>query len=507
MTASSVLDSGPDDTVTGEQPWRRLSIRVIHLGLVRLVLSSITGVAGIALRDDPVWPLVIGAVVGLLRALADLKRWQSTRYRISGQRVEMRTGWFARKHRIVARDRIRSVDSSAKLLPRLLGLRTVHIGSGEATDSFRLDALDRRHAAVVQRELMPGHGGTAPDTTSDTAPDTALTAASEELVTGLRRSWILLNSMSVCAVFAVAGPLFALYWPLKALGFDLLELGRDLFGWDTRGLAANIGLLLLIGYPLGFAASAVAFAVENGRFRLTRTGTAPDTALVTSKGLLSTRTVQRSDARIRGIAFAEPLVLRWLRVVTTGLLLTGRGGTGEGSGGAILPRLRRDEAREIAARILPDGARPLEAPLRRHPRGALTRRLGWAVLYPALLSGVLALFTVSGALPGRVWPLPLLLVPVTVSLAVVAYRSLGHTVTGDYLVVRRGALTRDTVAVQQRAVIGWTVEQTIFQRWGGRASVGVATSAGDHTASDVSVDQALALITEATPRLPVTADD
>ncbi|GAA4936889.1 PH domain-containing protein [Actinoplanes utahensis] len=508
MTVSPELDSGPDETVTGaEQPWRQLSIRVVHLGLIRLVLSSVTGFAGIALRDDPVWPLVIGAVIGLLRALSDLKRWQSTRYRITAQRVEMRTGWIARKHRIVARDRIRSVDSAAQLLPRLLGLRTVRIGSGESASSFRLDALDRRHAALVQRELMPGHASepvaTAADGSEADVPDTDVP---DTVIAGMRRGWVLLNAVSVWAVLAVAGPLLALYWPLKALGFDLLGLGRDLFGWDTRSLAANLGLLLLIGYPLGIAASAVAFAVENWNFRLVRTGTAPDTALVTSKGLLSTQTVQRSDARIRGIAFAEPLLLRWLRLVRTDLLLTGQGGTGEASGGGILPRIRRDEAREIAARILPDGARPLEARLRRHPHGALIRRLGWAVHYPALMSGTLTLFTVSGALPGWVWPLPLLLTPVTVPLALVAYRALGHTVLRDYVVVRGGPLTRRTVALQRRAVIGWTVRQSIFQRRGGRATVVVATSAGErhYTASDVTVDQALALITETTPQLRVS---
>ena len=69
-------------------------------------------------------------------------------------------------------------------------------------------------------------------------------------------------------------------------------------------------------------------------------------------------------------------------------------------------------------------------------------------------------FTLSGALPGRWWLLPLTLLPVTIPLAVVAYRSLGHTTGGDYLMIRTGALNRRTVALQKRAVIGWTIRSS-----------------------------------------------
>ncbi|MBB3100838.1 putative membrane protein [Actinoplanes campanulatus] len=493
-----------------DQGWRRLSVRVVWLDLVRVVISLATGYLGIVVSDEPVWALVAGACGGLLTALLDLRRWQTTRYRITPERVEMRTGWLSRKHRTVSRDRIRSVDSSARLLQRLLGLRTVHIGSGETESSFKLDALDHRHAALVQRELMPGSSAAVlapPDPASaDPVPDPVPVArmAAETVIARFRRSWIPLNVVSVWAVFAIAGPLFALNWPLRALGVDLPELGRDLIGWDGRGPVANIALVLLIAYPLGVIATTVAFLLENGNFQLVRTGTAPDTALVTRRGLLTTRTVQRTDSRMRGIAVAEPLVWRWLRLARMKALSSGLGAAaGEATGGDILPRIRLAEAHDLAAEILPDGARPLEATLARHPRGALTRRLGMALYGPALVSGVMLVFTLTGVLPGLWWLLPLALIPVTLPLAVVAYRSLGHAVDGDYLVVRHGIGHRRTVALQRRAVIGWTVQQSIFQRWGGRMTVGVATAAGarHYESPDMSEEQALTFITKATPDL------
>ncbi|GGN95758.1 membrane protein [Actinoplanes lobatus] len=488
--------------MTDGEGWRRLSVRVVWLDLIRVVISLATGYLGIVVSDEPVWALVAGACGGLLTALLDLRRWQTTRYRITPERVEMRTGWLSRKHRTVSRDRIRSVDSSARLLQRLLGLRTVHIGSGETESSFKLDALDHRHAALVQRELMPGSPSVDP-ASPDPVPAVAQTPT-EAVLTRFRRSWIPLNVVSVWAVFAIAGPLFGLNWLLRALGVDLPELGRDLIGWDGRGPVANIALVLLIAYPLGVVATTVAFLLENGNFRLVRTGTAPDTALVTRRGLLNTRTVQRTDSRMRGIAVDEPLVWRWLRLARTKVLSSGLGAAaGEASGGDILPRIRLAEAHDLAAKILPDGARPLEAALARHPRGALTRRLGMAVYGPALISGAVLVFTLTGVLPGSWWLLPLALIPVTLPLAVVAYRSLGHAVDGDYLVVRHGIRHRRTVALQRRAVIGWTVQQSVFQRWGGRMTVGVATAAGarHYESPDMSEEQALTFITKATPDL------
>ena len=480
----------------GEQPWRRLSIRVVYLDLIRVAISLATGYLGIIVGDDPVWPLIAGSCAGLLGALVDLKRWRTTRYRITPQRVEMRSGWLARKHRIVARDRIRSVDSSARLLPRLLGLRTVQVGSGESESSFKLDGLDHRHAVRLQRELMPGQ---AP---ASEAPEPAA-GEPETVIARLRRDWVPLNVLTVWSVFAAASPLFGLHWLLRPVGVDLFGLGRGLLGWESRGLAWNVILVLLIAYPIGVGVTTVTFLIGYWNFELVRTGTPPDTALVTRRGLLNTQTVQRTDERLRGIAFEEPLVWRWLRLTETKVIATGLRQVGESATSGVLPRIRLGEARDLAAKILPDGSRPLETALHRHPRGALVRRLGWAVYWPALASGALLLFGLAGALPDWVWPLPLTLVPLTVPAAVVAYRSLGHGLAGAYLVVRRGVLRRRTVALQRRAVLGWTFEQSIFQRWGGRMTVGVATAAGGryYTAPDMSVAQALAFASGATPEL------
>ena len=491
--------------MSAEEPWRRLSIRVVYLDLVRVAISLATGYLGTVLGDDPVWPLIAGSGAGLLGALVDLIRWRTTRYRITSRRVEMRSGWLGRKHRIVARDRIRSVDSSARLLPRLFGLRTVQVGSGESESSFKLDGLDHQHAVRLHQELMPGQ---APSATQESeGPDSegpeSEAGDPEQVIARLRREWVPLNVFTVWSVFAAASPLFGLHWLLRPVGVDLFGLGRGLLGWESRGPAWNVVLVLVIAYPIGVLVTTGTFLIGYWNFELVRKGTPPDTALVTRRGLLNTQTVQRTDVRLRGIAFEEPLAWRWLRLTETKVIATGLRQIGESATSGVLPRIRLGEARGLAAKILPDGSRPWETALHRHPRGALVRRLGWAVYGPALASGALLLFGLAGALPDWVWPLPLTLVALTVPAAVVAYRSLGHGLAGLYLVVRRGVLKRRTVALQRRAVIGWTLEQSMLQRWGGRMTVGVATAAGGryYRAPDMSVEQALAFVSGATPEL------
>jgi putative membrane protein len=479
----------------GDAAWQRLDIRVVYQGLARVALSLPMGVLGVTVGDDPIWPLVAGSVFGVLGALGTLSTWRTTRFRITGSQVEMHTGWLARKHRVVARERIRTVDISARLLQRVLGLRTVHVGSGEADASFDLNGLDRAQADRLRRDLMPGARLEEAD---EPQPDP------ETVIARLRPRWVPLNVVGIWSVFAVLGPVFALHWLLRPFGVDLLATAQALI--DGFSPVWTIVVALLVAYLIGIALQTGTFVMENWNFTLLRTGSGADTALVTRRGLLTTRTVQRADGRIRGISFDEPLLWRWLRLTRTKILSTGLRALGEASVGDVLPRIRIEEARDLAARILPDGARPLEAELRRHPRGALLRRIGWAVWNPALISGVLLLFTVNGAIPGRWWLLPLLLIPVTIPLAVVAYRSLGHTASGDYLVIRTGVLQRRTVALQQRAVIGWTIQQSIFQRWGGRMTVGIPTAAGSrhYEAPDMSVEQALTFVHEAAPHLSAT---
>ena len=82
--------------------------------------------------SPPSWPAT-AAAQGLSWSAAALvitlgfafSRWFTTRYRITDDRVEVGSGLFRRRVRAVSRDRIRTVDVTARAMHRLLGLARV----------------------------------------------------------------------------------------------------------------------------------------------------------------------------------------------------------------------------------------------------------------------------------------------------------------------------------------------------------------------------------------------
>ena len=111
--------------------WQRLSprmllvhpvhevLRQLPLLISSLVLGSATG--------NPLWALLgLGIVVSF-----GLARWFTTTYRIDEQDVQLRTGVLQRNALSVPRNRIRSVQTDARLLHRLLGLTVLRVSTGQ----------------------------------------------------------------------------------------------------------------------------------------------------------------------------------------------------------------------------------------------------------------------------------------------------------------------------------------------------------------------------------------
>ena len=95
----------------------------------------------------------------------------------------------------------------------------------------------------------------------------------------------------------------------------------------------------------------------------------------------------------------------------------------------------------------------------------------------------------------------MVVLPVAVVLALDAYRSLGHGISGGYLVARSGTVRRATVALQRGGVIGWTVKQSVFQRRAGVLTLTATTAAGAgaYSVYDAAEGEGLAFAAEAVP--------
>ena len=77
---------------------------------------------------------ITGVIAGLV-VVGKMLTWQTTRYRITPERVELHSGWLNRQRRSVPRDRIRTVDLTARLLHRVFGLSVVQVSAGAGTAS------------------------------------------------------------------------------------------------------------------------------------------------------------------------------------------------------------------------------------------------------------------------------------------------------------------------------------------------------------------------------------
>ncbi|MFF3752243.1 PH domain-containing protein [Streptomyces sp. NPDC002018] len=490
-----------------EEVWRRLDRRTLLVTAV--VMAGVVvgtgvpvgvGLAGrLPLGETLAWVLTGAVLLIVCGTGGDYVRWRRTRYRTGPERAELHTGLFLVKRRSLARERIRTVDLTANLLLRLLGLVKVRIGTGEQTggeSTLELDPVTRAEGERLRTELL----GRVPRTSEDTG---------DGVLAAFDPGWIRyapLSFLSLALAGAGVGGLFQLSeW------FGVQDRVIDWVGGHLRGISPVWGIVLLAGFLVlaGIAGvvGALALWIEMWwNYRLERE---PGGTLRVRRGLFTSRSVSIEERRLRGVELVEPLGVRLagaarLDAVATGLAHDEEEQQAEQK--SLLPPAPRAVADEVAARILREPVSPTRTVrLVPHPRAARARRLRWALsaalLPPALLAvlGLLlteVLLTVAAAVA-------VVLVPVAVLLALDAYRNLGHGLGGAYLVTRSGTLRRTTVALQRAGVTGWTIRQSSFQRRAGLLTVTATTAAGDgaYHVYDTAEGEGLAFAAEAVPGL------
>ncbi|MFD5037560.1 PH domain-containing protein [Streptomyces sp. NPDC058377] len=485
-------------------PWRRIHRRtVLVTALVTAgvaVGAAVPAVAGLSGRLG--YPAAIGwALAGAVLLIGcatagDYVRWRRTRYRVGGERVELHTGLLLVKRRSLARERIRSVDLTAHPLQRILGLVTVRIGTGDQTggeSTLELDPVARAEGERLRRDLLDRALHEAPGTHRD-----------GELAR-FDLHWIRYAPVSFVAPMlggAAAGGVLQISDWVGAQG-EVIDWVADRFR-DTP-LVWAIVVLVLAALVSGVVGALGLWAEMWWNYRLERE---PGGTLRVRRGLLTSRSLSVEERRLRGVDLVEPLGVRLTGAARLDAITTGLAKDEEAQGAdhnTLLPAAPRPFVDAIAAEVLREPLAPTGAPLTPHPPAARARRLRRALT--AALAPVLVL-TVLGALltPVLLWialGCAVVGLPLSVALALDAYRSLGHTLSGGYLVTRSGTVRRSTAALQRSGVIGWTVRQSCFQRRAGLLSVTATTAAGGgaYTARDTDASEGLAFASEAVPGL------
>jgi putative membrane protein len=397
-------------------------------------------------------------------------------------------GLLARSVRTVPNDRIRGVEVEAPALHRLFGLVKVRVDAAAGAVSGKEEELvvdgvtraegDRLRAVLLTRR---------PARTEAPAEDGALPEppVAEEEFAHFDNRWLLyapLVGSYLLLPLAAVGALFRLADELPD------SLKPRLPGPDA--VDARVVVVALVAAVVVLVVGAVVgAAVVNWGFRLTRRGG----SLLAVRGLITRRHTELEIDRIRGVTLAEGLGMRLVRAARVSALVTGLGDAARR--GQLLPLGPREEALALGHRLVDD-----PGPLHRHPPAARRRRLSRALTPGALVAVAGAVLTATA---GWWWLLlaGVVLAVLGVPLGLGRYASLGSVAGPTSFSVRSGWLSREQAVLQRRAVVGWSVRQSFFQRRAGLATVVACVGAGSggYAALDLAADEV--------PRFAVAASE
>ncbi|MGY1837078.1 PH domain-containing protein [Blastococcus sp. SYSU DS0510] len=462
---------------------RRLSPRVIavHTATFRQARSFVPAVIPIiaATGFDGGLRTVVLLVVGVtvLSLLTATLNWWRFSYADGPAAVVITRGLLARSVRTVPNDRIRGVDVEAPPLHRIFGLVRVRIdaAAGAVTDGdeeLLVDGISRAEGDRLRVAVLTHRNAAAPGPAPDGAP--AAEPAEEEYARFDHR-WLRyapLMGTYLAVPLAAVGALFR-------LADELPEQWTPEFQEPDLSDVRLIGVGLVLALLVLLVGSVVGAALVNWRFRLVRRGG----SLVAARGLLTRRHTELEIDRIRGVTVTDGLGMRLVRAARVSALVTGLGDTA--GRGHLFPLGPRAEAWALARRVTEDPGRLVP-----HPPAARRRRVLRAVAFGLLVSaggGVLL------AGEGAWWLLAAgaVLTTLGVPVGVARYRSLGHAAGPRTFTVRSGWLVREQAVLERRAVVGWQVRQSFFQRRAGLATVTACVGAGSggYAAFDMAADE------------------
>ncbi|MFI1935805.1 PH domain-containing protein [Streptomyces purpureus] len=273
---------------------------------------------------------------------------------------------------------------------------------------------------------------------------------------------------------------------LDGAGVEWWKAGPVRAGFEEFGqsvLWVTVPALLIAVLTAG-SLGALALYVEN--WWGLRTEWSDDRTLTVRRGLLTTRSVGIERDRLRGVMLREPLLLRAGGGATVQAVAGGLGDAEEAQRrGSLLPPAPRATALRVAAGALRrSDTSPFRQPsLTTHPRAALHQRVRRG-LYLAVLPPVVTLLALGVLLTPVLlhcaWMYAAVATVTVWLLARDAHRSLGHGLSGPYLLTRSGTFSRDTLALWRDTIAAWTLTTSPYGRRHGLVTLTAAVAAGRH---------------------------
>ncbi|MGB3482716.1 MAG: PH domain-containing protein, partial [Mycobacterium sp.] len=287
-------------------------LRQLPLLIGSIVLGSAT--------NNPLWSLL-----GLAAILAyGLARWFTTTYRIDTDDVQLRSGVVQRNVLSVPRNRIRSVQTDARLLHRLLGLTVLRVSTGQEAHGdkvFELDAVPAQEVARLRSVLLSQIDQRRPDVQVDDA-----------VLARWQPSWLRYSPLSLSGLVMIAAAFGLVYQAGVGPALqrsEVVESGLD--AAQRFGVAASIAALAVAVLVASVVLSVGRSLLTYGNLVLRRRHTDTTDTLHLQHGLLRVREHTFDMRRLRGGTIREPLLVRMFGGARLDAVMTGVNGAGEAS--------------------------------------------------------------------------------------------------------------------------------------------------------------------------------
>lgn len=402
------------------------------------------------------WLKIIAPLALILYILWAVVYWWRYVYYIQDDELRVEYGIFKRKKTFIPLNRIQSVQLTAGILQRLLGLLSLEVetAGGGTKAEVSLSALSRENAEKL-RQLLEVKKDTIGDELSNEPAIEYVLSSRDLLIAGSTSNGLLPMLAFLAAAFSQLDELIPnLYEYLEAFVGNISKSG-------VNAIILSVLFLLLVTWLISVGNVILKF----GNFKLHR----EDDNIKISRGFLEQRQLTIPIKRIQAIKIIEGVVRGPLRLVSVEMINAAYAGKG-GEANILFPLIRKKELMPFLAQVLPEftGSLEVEAlPRRSRPRYVLIN-----IVPVLILSIILSIYAAPwGYLSWSLLPLAFLL-------GYVQHRDAGINIQGDMAVMRTRWLGMVTIIIPHRRVQSLLVSTSIFQQRKELQTVGLAIASG-----------------------------
>lgn len=422
--------------------------RIFKLGQALLPLL-VLAVAEVGIRR---WLLLAIPLLLLLFLAYGVLYWLRYVFYITGQELRMESGVFIRKKRYIPFERIQTVQITAGILQRLMGLVKVQVetaGGGEKAE-FVLDALPRTTAEQLSEILQ--------------AKKNLPLSKSAEVYKLSNRSLLLLASTSNGIGVAIAAIAVVSQYNDVFTNMNIWVKFGSLLKSIVAGQASMIILLVTAFLFLAWLLSLLGTIIRFAGFRMTR----DDNKIKICRGLFEKQQITIPLKRIQAIRLIEgvlrqPLGMLSVQVVSVSNI------EAKNEGSMIAPLLPQAQLTRFMEEFLPEFT--MHLPVEGLPDRS-KRRYYMVNIVPALIVAALSTIYVPWGF------LTFILVPLAAWLGRKQHQDAGWQVVGSKLLLRKRRMTRVTTIIHRKRIQSLRVSRSFFQKRKRLNSLAIAFASG-----------------------------